>query len=70
MCAPQKAMATLLITIGTIWMFCALLIVLALCGVAARPLPKIDTTGPLFDCFDEEEIASSAPLVSQPATLH
>jgi hypothetical protein len=62
-------MATLLITIGAIWMFCALLIVLALCGAAARPLPKIETAGPLFDCFDEEEIAGSAPLFSQPATL-
>ncbi len=62
-------MATLLITVGTIWMFCALLIVLALCGAAARPLPKIETAGPLFDSFEDEEISSSTTLVSQPAPL-
>ena len=62
-------MATLLITIGAIWMFCALLIVLALCGAAARPLPKIDPCGPLFDTFDAEEISTSTSLVSQPAPV-
>jgi len=62
-------MATLLITIGAIWMFCALLIVLALCGAAARPLPKFDTSGPLFDSFDEEEISPSTTMVSQPAPV-
>jgi hypothetical protein len=61
-------MATLLITIGAIWMVCALLIVLALCGAAARPLPRLDTCGPLFESLDaEEELSTSTSLVSQPA---
>jgi hypothetical protein len=62
-------MATLLITVGAIWMFCALFIVLALCGAAARPLPKMDACGPLFDSFDEDEIDSSTSLVTQPAPV-
>ena len=62
-------MATLLITVGAIWMFLSLLIVLALCGAAARPLPKIDSSVPLFEGFEEEEIRGSTTLVSQPATL-
>lgn len=69
MCASQMAMATLLITLGAIWMFCSLLVVLALCGAAARPLPEIKTSGQLFDSFEEEEIANSPTLVSQPASL-
>jgi hypothetical protein len=62
-------MATLLITLGAIWMFCSLLIVLALCGAAARPLPAINTSAQLFDPFEEEEIGNSPSLVSQPASL-
>ncbi len=62
-------MATLVIAIGTSWLVLALLFVLALCGAAARPLPRLDAAAPLPEYADDEELTAPAPLVSQPAAL-
>jgi hypothetical protein len=59
-------MATLLITIGAIWMLLALLVVLALCGAAARPLPR---AGAIEWSMEEEDLTSGTSFVSQPASL-
>ncbi len=62
-------MATLVIAVGAIWLVVALVFVLALCGAAARPLPKFDPDAPIVECHDEEDITVPSPLVSQPAAL-
>jgi hypothetical protein len=59
-------MAALLITIGAIWMFLALLVVLALCGAAAQPLPK---TGAVEWSRNEENLETGTSFVSQPASV-
>ncbi len=62
-------MATLVIAIAAVWLVLALLFVLALGGAAARPRPGLHTEAPLPEFHEEEEIAGSAPFVSQPAAL-
>jgi hypothetical protein len=61
-------MATLLITIGAIWMFLALLVVLALCGAAARPVPTGGAWAWRFDA-EEEDLASATSFISHPVSL-